>query len=257
MASDKEKKTVALESKENEPMVSNEELIEEVDSGEEHFDPEHLHKLSIDDLKEVLNYLNIDDEKYKLVMQELESRPVPRIENAGMGHRVWSHYYDRFLLRVTWVLWFIFFNILKNVSPDLLSSTGLKAWDHKIYMGPGSAIQAQYIVLLLGFLGTGLIWRIIISYLESKRAHSKPGSSPARRRMGITIFSENGEPAGFWRIFLRSYFRVFPLSLLTLATMEISKNTRGIHDKIFKTRVLRVNADDVSAEEIIEHIKKH
>lgn len=73
-------------------------------------------------------------------------------------------------------------------------------------------------------------------YLWSK------GTTPAKRVLGMHVITEDGEPAGFWRMAGRETFgkwisfAVFGMGILTI---PFDKERRGWHDKMMKTWVIR------------------
>ncbi|MDH5716697.1 MAG: RDD family protein [Spirochaetia bacterium] len=227
--------------KENLPKeLSTEEIMKEAEEAEEHFQAEHLQNLDKDELKEILFMLeNTDKEKeYEIVKNFYDKKKSPAIEKAKLGHRVWSYYYDNWIFRSIFFLTApaIFFTV-KKLTPDITTKNTV------------IAIAGYYVLLKL-------IWRLILAVKESSLSKKSAGSTFIRKKTGIVVLNKNGKPVNTLISFLRGLFRAFPFNLVCLIFMEISKNDRGLHDRIFGTYVLRLN-EEVTEEEAASFIKSN
>lgn len=225
---------------------------------------EEIKDMDHQELTELLQFYELEDdiERYKKAHPFLKKTKEARIEAAPIPLRLWSYFYDKYLWRLSAGGWLI------------LWSAAINSWLDRKLTGPwlDDALENMRDPMMKSWLeeglpvshlilGTGLflLWvgfRLFHSYTESNTNTRWGGSSVYRSRIRIVVVNSAGERLGFFRAFLRSIFRLFPLFILTTFSMQLSKNWRGLHDKIFGAYVLKV-ADDVTQVEMQEFIRSH
>ncbi|MCS6983572.1 MAG: RDD family protein [Leptospiraceae bacterium] len=215
------------------------EFMLKAEAGEIIPDETYLQKLHLDELLEIKDLVNPEREAElaKRIESTILRYEEPRIEIARLDERIWSYFYEKYLLRFLFLIWggLVFLLVPNKTEPEEGMPMALK-------------------VFLLGALVLIIAFRLSLAIFESQKKASIP-ASPLRRKLGIAVFMQDGNPPGFFRALLRGFFKSFPLMFLTVLTMELSPNNRGIHDKLFGTYVLRINNPNVSRAEIREFIK--
>ena len=228
-----------------------------------------LEKLHHDDIKEVYQIFNdLDNEASKeIVAQAMKKVEAPPIEIARIGHRIWTYFYEKTILRIALLIWFFQLNLLKKILPFEIPFPSnfdveqVPRFLRKIlFSQPGAEtithVMMGSLVFLFGFVVIWVSWRIWLAYLESKRNKNHSGSTLLRRNLGIIVVNRKGESIGILRALLRGLFRIPVFSMFMIMSMEYSDYERGLHDKLFKTYVLRIN-QDVSPSEIAFFIKNN
>lgn len=101
-------------------------------------------------------------------------------------------------------------------------------------MAAGTLIFSPGVVgRIVGVMGA--IYGLAALYLWSR------GTTPAKKLLGMSVITEDGEPAGFWRMALRETVGkgistvAFGLGLLAI---PFSRERRGWHDRMFETWVV-------------------
>ncbi len=196
-------------------------------------------RLKSDDLLELLNIIDSDKdaEKYEILREAwfaLEHSPIDR---APMEIRIWTHFYERYLLRLGIIVW------------GVIAMVFLKGFFQ------GDLSSAQRPAFAAGALLLWALWHVWMAFLESRT--SRGGSSFLRRSMNIRVVTKDGRPPSFLKSLLRSFFKGFPINLFVTVTMEHSSQVRGIHDKIFGTYVVRVNDESVTENDIARFIREN
>ena len=215
-----------------------------------------LEKLNHDDIKEVYQtFIDLDDEASKeIVAQSIKKIKTPPIEIARIGHRIWTYFYEKTILRIALLLWFFQSNLLKKILPfeiPILFNLDLEqmpSFFRKILLSEPGAESPTHIVagglfFFVGFIVIWITWKFWLAYLESKWNKNYSGSTLLRRNLGIIVVDKQGEPIGIIKTFLRGFFRMPIVSMLIIISMEYSAYERGLHDKLFGTYVLRINQD--------------
>ncbi len=228
-----------------------------------------LEKLNHDDIKEVYQvFVDVDDETSKeFVAKAMKKIRPPPIEIARVGHRIWTYFYEKTILRIALLLWFFQLSFLKKILPFQLpipfgfDLEQMPIFLKKILLSEPGAESPTHIVVggLLFFVGFILIWaawRFWLAYLESRWNKYYSGSTLLRRKFGIIVVNKEGGSIGILRTFLRGFFRIPVLSMFMIISMEYSDYERGLHDRLFGTYVLRVN-QDVDSQEIALFIKNN
>jgi len=196
-------------------------------------------RLKGDDLMQLLNIIDSDKdaEKYEILREAWFALEHPPIVRAPMEIRIWTHFYERYLLRLGMIVWAVIAMVL------------LKGYFQ------GDLSSAQRPALAAGALLLWALWHVWMAFLES--SPSRGGSSFLRRSMNIRVVTKDGKPLSFWKSFLRSFFKGFPINLFVTVTMEHSSQERGIHDKIFGTYVVRVRDESISENDIARFIREN
>jgi uncharacterized RDD family membrane protein YckC len=107
---------------------------------------------------------------------------------------------------------------------------GFAVWSAVVPSGVARTIMA----MLAAVYGIGSL------YLWSK------GTTPAKRVLGMRVITEDGEPAGFWRMAGRETigkwisFAVFGLGIISI---PFDTERQGWHDKMMATWVIRETGD--------------
>lgn len=184
---------------------------------------EQIQGMDHTEILELMNLINEDAEPEKTrILSEAYLSIEAKIELPPIGLRVWTHFYERYILRLGAIVWaVIIFLVLKGVLIQ----------------------QIQRPLFALGALALWALWHVWMAWLESRS-----GSSYLRRTAGIRVVKSDGTPPGFLISLLRTFFKGLPLSLLTLITIEHSRTGRGIHDKIFGTTVVMAESHTTPAE---------
>ena len=234
--------------------------IEEIDNFENQtlkIDFQSLKKLDHDDIKEVYQIFNdIDDEDSKAIVKKAMGviKP-PDIEIGKISHRIWTYFYEKFILRIAFFIWFLQLDFLKNIfpfkipfPPDLDASNIPSILKKVLLSNSGSHLILGGIIFLLGFICLWIIWKTWLAYLESQHNKNYSGSTFLRRKLGLIVVDKKGETIGWLRVFLRGLFRIPIVSMIMIISMESSDKQRGLHDKIFGTYVLRLHKDLTSQE---------
>ena len=218
---------------------------ESVEKKSEFFDLEKIKELPCYELKQVLNFLDPlhDEEKYQTFLKIYEEKEEPLVQKARLGLRVWSFFYEKLIIRIISLAWvfFAFVNIKKGLNELALNEAEISQ-------------QVFTMIVFMGLFVLNLSWRAFVAMYESKKKNF--GSMFFRRHLSIRVVGKDGAPISFFRAFLRGLFRLFPLSLFTLMTMEASKDLRGVHDKLFKTYVLQVG-EKASQEDIAQYLEQN
>ena len=231
----------------------------------------NLEKLNYDELIEVYQtFADIDEEEpKKVVLSSLQAIPRPSVEKATLGHRIWSYFYEKVPIRLFILFWFFLAIKLKTlisyrlliVDPDSLQQIPpplvnfLPPLVNFLFLEDKS-ITLGIIIALILLLTVWISWRIWIAWLESNANFIHPGSTYFRQHLGLIVVNKKGKPLNPIFAFLRGLFRIFPLSLISVLSMEFSKSGRGIHDLLFGTYVLRIYKD-LGQEEIAHFIQEN
>ncbi len=219
------------------------EFMLKVEEGTAEVDVSHLKNLHRDELLEIRDF--VDEEKepalYAAVNEAIRLHVQPRIQIARIDERVWSYFYDKYILRVLLALWVaVVFFVIGPLLPQTADIRNLA-----IPVAVGGALF--FIVF----------WRVLLAKMEAGQPSGNAGSSPVRRKLGIRVVMADGSPPGLLRSFARGMLKAFPLYFITLVTMEIARNNRGLHDRLFGTYVVRINARDVTRSELAAFIREN
>lgn len=229
--------------KENRIPEAPEDLADNLEEGVEHLTPETLDRLTHDELLQILDILPEESEAFDRVKEFFDSKQKPSIETATIGHRIWSYFYDKMILRIILIIWLALgFFVFSEIWPEeqMISA------QQKISRGMLMTLAVLPVIVIS--------WRLFIAFRESARS-STPGSTPARRHLGLRVVDRSGRPLSLTRSFLRGIFRWVPLSFITLFSIERSAEKRGMHDRLFGSYVLRINRSDVNQADISAFIR--
>lgn len=107
---------------------------------------------------------------------------------------------------------------------------GLAGWSAVV--PPGIARTIVGFVVAVYAIGTLYLWT--------------RGTTPAKRMLGMYVITEDGEPAGFWRMACReTVCKAVSVAVLGLGVLSIpfDRERQGWHDKMMKTWVIRETED--------------
>ena len=225
---------------------------------------ETLKNLNYDELKEVYqSFSDIDDEEAKsLIVRALDMVKKPSIEKARLGHRIWSYFYEKIPIRLFLLFWLFLASKLKNLIPDWMivvdpdSISQMPPPLANFIFIENTAISLGMLMAMVILVLVWISWRIWVAWLESNKNSGHPGSTYFRHNIGIVVVNKKGRAINPLFSFLRGLFRIFPLSLLSVVSMEVARSGRAIHDRLFHTYVLRIYRD-VDQEEIAHFIKEN
>jgi len=205
-------------------------------------------KMNYTELFELIHYFEVEDDFdtvniLKPYLDKLKSIP---IQLASLEDRIWSYFYEKYILRIVLVLWGI---IGYNLKDKFLSWFSL---DENIQMN-GESVPA--IALIIGVVAVIIIlaWRIYTAFMESNLNVKKRHALRFRRSMRILVVNKDATIPGIFKSFFRGLFRAFPFSFITILTMQTTKSGRGMHDLLFNTIVLKLEPD-VTDQEIKDFI---
>lgn len=243
-----------------EDQIQNENTLEETSSGDFTDDifaavekntaslsKDYLDRLHPDELHEILDFIDEDEEKekYDTIKEVLKEKVIEPIEKARIDERVWSYFYDKYIIRLVLFVWVA------------LGLTVLKSFfSKKIPLGHVNTMNENVFVTIIGAVFIIILWRILYAFMESKPAKKAEGSTLVRKKLGLRLVTKNGTAPSFFRCFLRGLFKAFPFGFFTLLTIELSNSNRGVHDILFGTYVVRINSPKVTSADISEFIKK-
>ena len=163
-------------------------------------------------------------------------------KTATISMRIWSYFYDNYVTKILFLIWSIIYVLI--FIPDVSGNVSFDPHGEGLVISGTQVTQSQIIIFLVGILIISITWRLVTAFLESKYNKLLNNTTLSRNSLRIKIIGTNGESIGFIKSLTRSIFRVFPLSFVTLISMELSKDGRGIHDKLFGTYVVQVYEDN-------------
>ena len=251
--------------KSQDPPIGSAARAEEIEKvGARLLNSDNLKKLNYDELKEVYQtFDDIDEETSKsIVLSILQMTQKPSIEKAKLGHRIWSYFYEKIPIRLFILLWFFLAAKLKTlisywlftVDPDSLSQ--IPSLLVNFIFLESKALSLGMLIAIALLFAVWIFWRLWVAWSESNANFKHPGSTHFRQNLGLIVVNKRGKPINPLFSFLRGLFRVFPLSLISVISMEFSRSGRGIHDLLFNTYVLRIYRD-LSHEEIAYFIREN
>ena len=216
---------------------------------EEELNLNEVKKMNYEELFELIHFFEIDNDMktVEILKPYLEKLHTPPIAVASLEDRIWSYFYEKYIIRIILVLWGI---IGYNLKEKIFSWFSLES---EVFMN-GKEVSTIALILGAGAAVIILIWRLYAAYMESTLNVKKRHALMFRRSIRILVINEDGSIPGMAKSFFRAFFRAFPFSFLTILTMQNTKNGRGIHDKIFKTIVLKMHPE-VTDQEVLDYIK--
>lgn len=197
-------------------------------------DETRLSEFNYDELKEIVQFVDeVDNSQlYEKIIQTIRNKTPKKIRIANIGHRIWSYYYERYLLRIVYLTWIAlaYFFIKPSISGFyIIGSNEIPKWS---------------IVTIAGLLILFNIWHAVMAFLESKWNRFFNKTTYFRRNLGIYVFNEDGSRISFTKSVLRSIFKTILLGPLSIVFMEFHPQNRSLHDKILNTYVLRITSSE-------------
>ncbi|MCP4133355.1 MAG: MMPL family transporter [bacterium] len=154
-----------------------------------------------------------------------------KVQKASIGLRVWTYFYDKFILRIFIAIWLVLFSFL--FLPEFSGNIRFNPHGEGLVISGTRVSGGEWLIFFAGIFILSILWRLVMAFLES-RYHS-----PSRRALGIIVVDNNGNRIGFLKSFVRSLFKIFPLGIITLISMELNPDGKGIHDRIMGTEVIQ------------------
>lgn len=228
------KKTQIVTDTETEEKIDFEALVNGVVDLDRLMDRKILEQYNYDELKEIIQYIDEIDNKelYDQVIETIRQKVPLRIRKASLGHRIWSFYYERYLLRILYLIWagIAFFMIKPNMSGYLI-------------VGPNE-IPRWIIIMVIGALVLFNGWHAVMAFLESRLNHFFNKTTYFRRNLRIYVVNEDGGRISLLKSLLRSVFKTLLLGPISILYSEFDSNGRGLHDRLLNTYVLRITSPD-------------
>ncbi|MES0490968.1 MAG: hypothetical protein ABUK01_13305 [Leptospirales bacterium] len=240
------KKRVKKVSTTNLAPVQIEEAVDILEESNLHID--EIKKMNFRQVSEIIHFFKLENnqEKIKELTPYLEKLTEPAIEFAPTDLRVWTYFYEKYMLRALLAGWaFLTLAVVQGIIKKIGIFDSYITWQENFLMEmnpeiPEALTTFMSIPLIGGLLAIMVGWRILIAYQESNLNTKGKHAPRIRRRVRIIIVNKDGTIPGIGKTFLRGLFKLFPFVFLTLLSMQFSKSGRGIHDKIFNTYILRV-----------------
>jgi len=223
---------------------------------------EEIKKMNFRQVTEIIHFFNLEnnEKKIKELTPYLDKLTEPAIEFAPMDLRVWTYFYEKYLLRLVLGAWaFINLVIVQGVFKKLEKFDSYLVWQENVLMNmhpemPELLTTFMSIPLIGGLFALIAGWRLLIAFQESKSNIKGKHAPRVRRKVRIVIVNKDGTIPGMGKTFLRGLFKLFPFVFLTLLSMQFNRTGRGVHDMIFGTYILRV-APDVTDREIQDFMR--
>ena len=226
------------------------------------FSDERIEKLTEGDVKLLYQrFVDTKEEEAAAYIEGIYKKiDIPKITFPPLGYRIWTYFYEKSVIRVILLIWFFtrelwqkFLNIKYPLPLEIVYLNLPEVLTKALFADAGTKIALGTMVYMAGFFILIFLWRLYIAYHESSLNTKSSGMSPMRKTVRIMIVNRYGRPVNFALVFLRGLFRMQLIAIIQILLLELSGGQRLLHDIVFQTYVVQLNAD-VTEEEIAEFI---